>query len=110
MLSPVLLKPLSHRNKEHIGIYFTHSKILSDTIRKIEAVKWSPAHKCWYLPCTHKHYDHLAQALAGKAHLNVDMLKQYLLGKRRGKGSGTKYKRAGFSASDKNKSSATADP
>lgn len=41
--------------------------------------------KCWYVPCTEKNYELLAQALKGKAILEADELKKYLLEKKKNK-------------------------
>lgn len=75
----VELKPLMHRSTECIGIYCPLSFSLNDHFEKKAGAKWSRVNKCWYLPCTEESYQLLLTVLRGKAHLNVEALKKYLL-------------------------------
>lgn len=45
----------------------------------------SNTHKCWYVPCTEKNYELLGKALEGKALLEVEELKKYLLERKKEK-------------------------
>ncbi|MGM0635968.1 MAG: site-specific tyrosine recombinase/integron integrase [Bacteroidota bacterium] len=45
----VILKPLQHRNKNCIGIYFQYNEELKDIVKKIPGSKWSQTHKCFYV-------------------------------------------------------------
>ncbi|MEO8412969.1 MAG: tyrosine-type recombinase/integrase, partial [Ginsengibacter sp.] len=77
----VELKPLMHGSVECIGIYSPLVFRFNYYFEKAGA-KWSQGNKCWYLPCTEKHYEQLARALAGKAVLEVAEFKKYLLEKK----------------------------
>jgi integrase/recombinase XerD len=80
----VTLKPLFHKGKECIAIYSVQSRLLSGAtlnhyFQKEAGAKWSRTNKCWYVPCSEKHYELLAKSLSGKALLQVDELKKYFL-------------------------------
>ena len=74
----VSLKPLHHRNKECLGIYYPQNALLNGAVKKIPAVKWSQTHSCWYIPLSSDAYDNARKALVGKAEMDITMLKQYL--------------------------------
>jgi len=78
MLPTILLKPLYHRGKENIAVYFNYSNDLSAIIKKIKDVRWSRTHSCWYLPLTKGHYLALKAAVQEVATINAKALKQYL--------------------------------
>lgn len=80
-MSAIVLKPLFHRNRECIGLYFEHNKILNAIVKKIPDVSWSKTHKCWYIPYTQKNYILLSNVFAGKAIVQNTALKEYLLQK-----------------------------
>jgi site-specific recombinase XerD len=46
----VMLKPLHHRGKYCIGLYFPYSNTLKAHILKLKEIKWSKTHSCFYLP------------------------------------------------------------
>ena len=75
----VILKPFFHRSKECIAIYSTQNAALNYYFQKKAGAKWSKTNKCWYVPCTEKNYELLVKALAGKAILEADELRKYLL-------------------------------
>lgn len=74
----VSLKPLHHRNKECIGIYYSKNALLNSVVKKTPAVKWSQTHTCWYIPLDREHYKSLQKNLKGIAVLYVDELRTYL--------------------------------
>lgn len=82
MLPTILLKPLHHRGKENIALYFTYNKGLSDNIKKLKDVRWSRTHNCWYLPLSKDHYGLLKSALKDKVTLDTTTLRQYLEGRK----------------------------
>lgn len=91
-METVTLKPLLHNGAECIAIYSVQSRLLSGAtlnhyFQKKAGAKWSKTNKCWYMPCTEKNYELLAAALKGKAILQTDELKKYLL-ERKKEGSG----------------------
>ena len=49
-MDTVILKPLFHRNRECIGLYFSKNQALNVLIRRITGMKWSLTNKCWYIP------------------------------------------------------------
>ena len=82
-METVTLKPFFHNSKECIGIYSPQNATLNHYFQKKAGAKWTKTHKCWYIPCTEANYEQLAKALKGKAILQVDELKKYLLEKRK---------------------------
>src|SRR5436853_3411693 len=83
-MDTVTLQPLFHRGKECIGIFSLQNATLNYYFQKAGA-KWSRTNKCWYVPCTERDYDVLATAIRGKAILQTDELKKYLLAKKKNK-------------------------
>ena len=81
----VTLKPLQHRGQECIGIYFSANTIFNQQLQKKVAAKWSQTNKCWYVPCTQPNYTLVAAIFKGKATLETEALKNYLLTKKNNK-------------------------
>ena len=72
------LKPLQHRGKEQIGIYFEKNAIIQSLLQKHASAKWSSSHKCWHIPCTKESYEALAGAVSGKGKIHREELDRYL--------------------------------
>jgi site-specific recombinase XerD len=80
-METVMLQPLFHKGMECIGIFSVQNATLDCYLQKGGA-KWSRTNKCWYVPCTEKNYQQVAKALKGKAVLQTEELKKYLLGRK----------------------------
>src|SRR5665647_2865445 len=78
----VTLKGLLHKRTECIAIYSVQNATLNYYFQKKAGAKWSKTNKCWYVPCTEENYEQLCNALYGKAILQADELKRYLLEKK----------------------------
>ncbi len=85
-METVTLKPLFHRGAECIAIYSIQNAALNHYLQKKAGAKWTKTHKCWYVPCSEKDYQRLANVLKGKATLEVGELKKYLEEKKNSKG------------------------
>jgi integrase/recombinase XerD len=48
----VCLKPLFHRGKENIGLYYPNDSMINNTVRRLKDVRWSQTNRCWYVPLT----------------------------------------------------------
>ena len=48
-MDTIVLKPIFHRGKECVGLYFDKNPVLNSLIQKLAGVKWSHTHKCWYI-------------------------------------------------------------
>lgn len=81
-METIILKPLQHRGQDCIGIYFEKNAVLQSLIQKQAQGKWSRTHKCWYVALDEKNYLQLTKVLKGKAVLQNDELKKYLLEKK----------------------------
>jgi len=81
-METITLKPLHHRGQECIGIYFERNTLLQSLIQKQANGRWSRTQRCWYLPLSKSSYEQLAKTLSGKAVLQKEELKQYLLQKK----------------------------
>jgi site-specific recombinase XerD len=77
-MKQVTLKPLLHRGKENIGLYYAIDNTLNSIIRRLPEVKWSQSNKCWYVPLNSVSYNKVHKALDGKAILDNSTLKNYL--------------------------------
>lgn len=77
-MQPILLKPLLHRGAEQIGIFFEKNAPINQEVKRIEGVKWSQTHKCWYLALSKENYQRLYSVLKPFASFNTDELKLYL--------------------------------
>lgn len=64
-METVILKPLYHRNKECIGIYFPKNKEVQLIVQNCGG-KWSKTHGCWYTVMNTGSYHQLIEALSGK--------------------------------------------
>lgn len=78
----VCLKPLYHRGNENIAICYPNDSSLNSIVRKLRGVKWSQSNKCWYLALSKPSHAAIKQALADKAVIDDNLLKQYLEKKR----------------------------
>jgi len=81
-METVVLKPLQHRGQQCIGIYFAQNANLQHYIQKQAEARWSRTHKCWYVLYTQQNYGQLARALSGKAILETDALKAFVIEKK----------------------------
>jgi len=77
-MQTILIKPLHHRGKEVMGLYFSAQASLSNAVKKIKDVRWSKTHTCWYLPCNREYYTALCAATCGLAEVDKRLLKEYL--------------------------------
>ncbi|MFN2457963.1 MAG: tyrosine-type recombinase/integrase [Chitinophagaceae bacterium] len=77
-MSPILLKPLFHRNAEHIGIFFHNNKKINDAAKKIKGIKWSQTNSCWYVPMAKDYYERVCNALREFGTISTEELITYL--------------------------------
>ena len=85
-MKTVELKPLQHKGRECIGIYFELNFKIQADLQKTGLVKFSKTHKCWYVPLSRKNYNKVFFALEGLATLDNSALHQYLADKKNNKG------------------------
>ena len=76
-------KPLIHRSRECIGIYFENDSALNNIIRKVAIAKWSRTHKCWWMPLTKENYNQLFSVLQREVKIENAALRLYLTNKKR---------------------------
>ncbi len=74
----VCFKPLLHRQKENIGIYYPNNAEINIVVRKLKDIRWSQTHKCWYLPLSKSNFEALANVLTNLAAVDDKTLRQYL--------------------------------
>ena len=74
----IYLKPLHHRGKELIGIYFEKNALIQSLLQKHANAQWSRTQKCWHIPCAKESYIALTEAVAGKGTINREELDGYL--------------------------------
>ena len=56
MEKQVILKPLQHRGKECMGIYFDFDKILQKQVKQAGAT-WSQSNKTWYVELNRSNFE-----------------------------------------------------
>lgn len=78
MIQTISLVPFIHHNRECIGVYFTHSRLLNNMMKKVPGICWSKTNKCWYVLLNRTNYAALAAATGAHAILDTRILKQYL--------------------------------
>jgi len=74
----VTLKPIQHRDRECIGIYYDNSLLLNDLLYKHAGAKWSRTKRSWWIPLDRDSYQRLTTALKGKARIDNSLLREYL--------------------------------
>jgi site-specific recombinase XerD len=74
----IILKPLYHRGKENIALLCAYNEKINDAVRRIDNIRWSKTHKCWYTPMERSYYPIIKNALADKATIDAGKLKTYL--------------------------------
>lgn len=74
----VCLKPLLHRQKENIGIYYPNNSEVTVLIRKLNDGKWSQSNRCWYVPLHEAAHKAIREALKEKAVIDESLLKQHV--------------------------------
>ena len=77
----ITVKPLYHRNGEHMAMHFKPCLRLNTIIKQLPGIKHSTTHQCWYLPCNRQNYQSLLLAIAPVALADSRKLKEYLLQK-----------------------------
>ncbi len=77
-MQTILIKPLHHRGKEVMGLYFNQEISLNNAVKQIKDVRWSRTNACWYLPCNRGYYTSLCVAACGLADIDTRLLKAYL--------------------------------
>ena len=78
MDTTITLQPLHHRGQESIALYYKNNSGLNQQIRMLPGVKWSQSNKCWYVPLSEESYEHIVNAVKGKAVVDNTALKTYL--------------------------------
>ena len=74
----IQLKPIQHKGKEQIGIYFEKNAQIQGLLQKYAKARWSSSGTCWHVPCTKESYEALACAIAGHATIQREELNKYL--------------------------------
>jgi len=77
-MDKVQLKPIFHKGRECIGIYYAISFTLNGLLRSKAGARWSQTHKCWYVPLGRDDYNKVCFALKGRAELEEQELRRYL--------------------------------
>lgn len=72
-METVILKPLYHRDKECIGIYFSMNKEVQSLVQNCGG-KWSKTNACWYIEMNEEKYFELLNALSGKSVIEAHAL------------------------------------
>lgn len=78
MLPAITLRPLYHRGSENIAICFAYNVSISDIVKKLNGIKWTRTHRCWYLPLSKQNYAAIKSALSKAAAIHTEALKAYL--------------------------------
>lgn len=77
-MDKVQLKPILHKGRECIGIYYEISFTLNGLLRSKAGARWSQSHKCWYVPLSRDDYNTICLVLKGRAEIEAQELRRYL--------------------------------
>lgn len=77
-MQSVVLKPLHHRGKEVIGIFFSFDSTLTKIVKQVPDIRWSRTHNCWYGLLQKQSYLNIYAALKDHAAIDTTILKGYL--------------------------------
>ena len=83
-MDKVQLKPILHKGRECIGIYYEISFTLNGLLRSKAGARWSQSHKCWYVPLSREDYNKVCSVLKGRVELEEQELRRYLEKKKAG--------------------------
>jgi integrase/recombinase XerD len=83
MNKKIFLKPLFHRDRECIGIYFDHDPAINNVIRKHAGAKWSITKKTWWIPLDRENYNQLCRTVNKIAPVDNTALHEYLSQKKK---------------------------
>lgn len=76
-MNTVVLKPLLHRGRNCIGIFFEKSEALTTALRKGTNAKWSRTHRCWYLVASAEVLAGIKNAFSGVAEVDERALPRW---------------------------------
>lgn len=82
-MNTITLKPICHRDKECIGIYFSNLAILNNAVKKINGARWTKTHKCWYVLLNKENYTAVLLAFQELSKVDNLELKSYLVKKKK---------------------------
>ncbi len=71
-MEKIIVKPLFHRGKECVGLYFRQSILLNRAVQRVAGAMWSHTHKCFWMHCGEGVLDRLRKAVAGLAELVIN--------------------------------------
>lgn len=77
-MDKVQLKPIFHKGRECIGIYYAISFTINGLLRSKAGASWSQTHKCWYVPLSREDYKKVCSVLKGRVELDEQELRRYL--------------------------------
>ena len=85
MMKTIIFRPFFHRGEEKLGIVFGNDVIINDIAKRVQGVKWSCTHKCWYVPLNKDACASAYQSLKPVGLIHLDELRMYLIRKKRAK-------------------------
>jgi len=74
----VSLRPLLHRGQENIAVCYEQDHAINNQVRKLKGVRWSQAHRCWYVPLNESSIQSISGALDGIAITDDCLLTAYV--------------------------------
>lgn len=86
-MQTITLQPLLHRGAEQIGIVCQRTPAINNLLKKVEDIRWSQSHRCWYLPQNEEAYLRLRKSIkegfGATVIIDAGELMQYLLKKKK---------------------------
>jgi len=80
-MEKIFLRPLYHRQKECIGIYYKSDEVINKAIHSIGTSRWSKTKRCWYVPLSKSNYELVRDRVNGIAQIDHTELYRYLIKK-----------------------------
>lgn len=79
MMKTIFFQHLHHHNKDLIALRFETDSVLNNLVRRIQQVKWSQTHRCWYIPMDESCCRRAIGIFSGQATIDTSDLRKFLI-------------------------------
>ena len=73
----ITIRPIFHRNAQQAGIFFNHNEKLIDGLKKLNRIRWSRTHCCWYVPLSREYCREVYKIAKKFGDVDIAALKEY---------------------------------
>ncbi len=79
MMKTIFFQHLHHHNNDLIALRFETDSVLNKLVRRIQQVKWSQTHRCWYIPMDESCCRRAIGIFSGQATIDTSDLRKFLI-------------------------------